>query len=56
MSTNHKFRMIGGRYVCQAEDCDYDTLNRWAAEAHFVENTDEEVDTDVLDAPEEILS
>lgn len=51
----HRIRCIGGRYVCQAEGCEFDTLNRWVAESHIVEENDldpEEVETD---APTEIL-
>jgi len=27
---------VGGRYICAG--CDYDSLNRWGAEAHYEEN------------------
>jgi hypothetical protein len=38
-NVTHNFRLIDGRYVCQAEECSYDTLNRWTAVEHFAEET-----------------
>mgnify|MGYP000161424004 CR=1 FL=1 len=45
----HLFTCIGGRYECQHPDCDYDTLNVWAAEAHMEEHGVELEGTDKPD-------
>lgn len=31
----HSIACYAGRYVCQSESCDFDTLNRWVAEDHY---------------------
>mgnify|MGYP000559509455 CR=1 FL=1 len=51
MPTEHRFRLIHGEYVCQADDCDFSTTLNWAAESHFEEHGGE---LENPDTPEEL--
>lgn len=55
MTDDHKIDMFAGRYRCSNEDCDFDTMNRWSAEAHYIEENGLDPENVRTDAPDEFF-
>lgn len=45
----HRMKCLGGRYICEEDDCEEETLNIAVARMHTLEENDLDEDIDILD-------